>query len=148
MSARSLLCAHLKPEGKRCAARPLKDSNLCFFHDPRKQEERDEARSAGGRKNRPVALPPTTPSVDLRTVEGLVALIEASINEVHRGDIDPKVGNAIGCLASLQFRLLEHRLEERVANLERIISNRSEGSSHPDDNVGAPLLESQQGERR
>jgi hypothetical protein len=39
--------------------------------------------------------------------------------------MDPKVGNAIGTLVSIQMRLLDRGLEDRVATLERIVENRS-----------------------
>jgi hypothetical protein len=61
----------------------------------------------------------------LRTSDGLTGLVEATINDVRCGRMDPKVGNAIGCLVSIQMRLLDRRLEERVATLERIVESRS-----------------------
>jgi hypothetical protein len=127
----SLSCAHSMPDDRKCKAPIIGGSKFCFFHDPEKKPQRDAARSSGGRKNRPAALPPGSPSIQLRTSDEVMALIEASVNEVRRGEIDPKVANAIACLISLQIRLLDHRLEERMAALERIVGSRSREKAEP-----------------
>jgi hypothetical protein len=53
----------------------------------------------------------------------------ASINQLRRGQLDPRVGNAIGYLASVLLRALEQGpLEERLAHLETILGKSGEGS--------------------
>jgi hypothetical protein len=109
------ICSFIKTNGGGCKTPAQNGSTLCFFHDPQKEGERRAARSSGGKKNRPAALASDTPPRDLRTSDGLTGLVEATINDVRCGRMDPKVGNAIGCLVSIQMRLLDRRLEERVA---------------------------------
>jgi hypothetical protein len=119
------LCTFIKAGGDGCRTPALRGSKLCLFHDPQKEAERQAARSSGGKKNRPVALASDTPPLELSTRDGLTALVGSTINDVRCGRIDPKVGNAIGALVSIQMRLLDRGLEDRVATLERIVENRS-----------------------
>src|SRR5687768_17901100 len=51
-------CAHAYEDGRVCGARPMARGRLCFFHDPDKSTEAEEARRLGGlrrRKERTVA---------------------------------------------------------------------------------------------
>src|SRR6266581_5043837 len=41
-------CAHTKPNGPQCAARPLAGSDFCLFHDPAHAEALAQSRSKGG----------------------------------------------------------------------------------------------------
>jgi hypothetical protein len=64
-------------------------------------------------------LPAGTPDLPLRTVTDVVTLLGQTINQVRRGELDPKVGNAIGMLTGQLLRALEGAdLAERVAQLE------------------------------
>jgi hypothetical protein len=50
------------------------------------------------------------------------ALLGDSINRLRRGELDPKVANAMGYLSSVLLRALEQgSLEERMAKLESML---------------------------
>jgi hypothetical protein len=117
-------CKATKADGTRCAARPLTGSDFCFFHDPQASAARTAARKAGGqeRSRRAAVLPVDTPALPLASVGDVVGLLATTINEVRRGELDPKVSNAIGYLAGLLLRALEQGdLEARLAALETVI---------------------------
>jgi hypothetical protein len=51
-------CAHAYTDGRPCGAPPMTKGRFCFFHDPDKSAEAEEARRLGGlrrRKERTVA---------------------------------------------------------------------------------------------
>jgi hypothetical protein len=52
-----------------------------------------------------------------------------SINRLRRGQLDPRVANAMGYLASILLKALDQRLEERLAYLEAVISGKREHES-------------------
>ncbi len=41
-------CAHIRPDGNLCAARPLPGRDRCLFHDPEQAEALAQGRSKGG----------------------------------------------------------------------------------------------------
>jgi hypothetical protein len=51
------------------------------------------------------------------------------INRLRRGQLDPRVANAMGYLASVLLKALDQRLEERLAHLEAVISGKGETES-------------------
>lgn len=52
----------------------------------------------------------------MQNTQDVSNLLADSINQVLRGQLDPKVGNSVGYLASVMLRSLEQgRTEERVA---------------------------------
>src|SRR5262245_12893118 len=117
-----LRCQEKKANGAGCMAYALAGSAFCFFHDPAKGAERTAARQAGGRKHRAVVLPPETPDQPLATVADVVTLLAATINQVRRGALDPKVANTVGYLAALLLKALEESdLAARVAALEAAV---------------------------
>ena len=126
MSERPAQCQHQKANGHRCQANAMSGSPFCFFHDPRMATERTEARRAGGQKNKAAVLPTETPDHALTGVQDVVALLGETINQVRRGQIDPKVSNAVGYLAGILLKALEQGdLEQRLAALESIVKGRT-----------------------
>ena len=83
--------------------------------------ERGRARQAGGvaRSRVPAVLPGDTQELPLRNTSDVCALLAESINQVRRGQLDPRVGNAVGYLASILLGALQQGpLEERLCRLE------------------------------
>jgi hypothetical protein len=115
-------CKRVKADGIRCRANALPASDYCFFHDPSRAAERKVAQRAGGSIGKTAVLPPGTADVPLSSVTDVVALLGQTINEVRRGEIDPKVANAIGYLVTGLLRTLEQGdIERRLEELETII---------------------------
>ncbi len=53
-------------------------------------------------------------------------MLADSINRLRRGQLDPRVANAMGYLASVLLKALDQKLEERLAHLEAVISGKGE----------------------
>lgn len=101
----------------------MKASAYCFFHDPACAGQRTRARRAGGHRNRAAILPPTAPTRRLGTAADVTDLLAETINQVRRGELDPKVANSVGYLASVLLRAIEAgALEERLARLEAAVA--------------------------
>jgi hypothetical protein len=97
-------CQAVKPDGIRCQAAALPQSEYCFFHDPTRAAERRAAQSFEGSQNRMKTLAADAPDIKITDCRDVVKLISETINEVRRGQIDPRIANAVGFLASVLIR--------------------------------------------
>jgi len=69
-------------------------------------------------------LPPDTLDNPLRNTQDVSTLLAESINQVRRGELDPRVANSVGHLASILLGALQQGpLEERLARLEAALLN-------------------------
>jgi hypothetical protein len=115
-------CKAKKPDGSDCQAVALPGSEYCFFHDPAKAEKRREAQSLGGRHNHMKTLDPDTPDVKIENCKDTVPLLSDTINQVRKGEIDPRIGNAIGYLSSVIIKAVEQSdTEKRLVEIEGIV---------------------------
>jgi hypothetical protein len=118
-------CAATKRNGKACEAAALPGSHFCFFHDPAKAAARRKAQSRGGLANRMATLPADAPDVKVEDGADVVKLLSSTINQVRRGEIDPRVGNSVGYLANIVLTATGQReLESRIAELESLVKSR------------------------
>ena len=116
-------CQVKKPDGSDCQAAALPDSDFCFFHDPDLADERHKANAAGGRQNRMKTLSADAPDVKVESCQDVVRLISETINQVRRGQLDPRVANAIGYLANVLIKAAEQGdMEKRLADLEAVVN--------------------------
>lgn len=114
-------CESRKKNGRPCRANAQIGRDTCVFHDPAKAEDGHRARRAGGlTRSRPAAvLPPTTPDHPLAKATDVSKLLADSINQLRRGELDARIANAIGYLASVQLRSFEQgMIEDRLAKVE------------------------------
>jgi hypothetical protein len=117
-------CQHLKQNNVPCKANALQGSSFCFFHEASKKVERTAARRAGGRSNRPMTLPDDSPDLRLRNATDVVVLLETTVNQVRRGQIDIRLANAIGFLSGILLKATDAAdMEARLEEVERIVSN-------------------------
>ena len=115
-------CQFVRKDGDRCEASHVARSKYCYFHDPDLKAERRAAQSAGGQKSKPAVLPSSTPDVKLENADDDLKLLAATINQVRRGEIDPKIANAVGYLVSLRSKVrFDAETERRLAPLESVI---------------------------
>ncbi len=124
-------CELQKQNGKRCGADAQTGKNLCVFHDPERANDGHRARQAGGvhRSHTAAVLPSDTPDHPLGDTNQVSVLLADSINRLRRGQLDPRVANAMGYLASVLLKALDQPLEERLAHLEAVISAKGENES-------------------
>jgi hypothetical protein len=125
-------CEFRKKNGERCGADAQTGKNLCVFHDPARASEGRRARQAGGisRSRLATVLPADTPDHSLSNTTDVSAFLCDSINRLRRGQLDPRVANAMGYLTSVLLRSLEQGpIEERLAKIEATLAaNAHQGS--------------------
>jgi hypothetical protein len=67
-------------------------------------------------------LDATAPDVRVENCQDVVLLLSQTINQVRKGQIDPRVANAVGYLANVLIRATEQgELEKRLAELEALV---------------------------
>lgn len=117
-------CELRKRNGERCDADAQTGKSLCVFHDPAKASEGRRARRAGGiTRSRLAVLPAGTPDHPLANTTDVSSLLADSINRLRRGQLDPRVANAMGYLTSVLLRSLEQGpIEERLAKIEAALA--------------------------
>jgi hypothetical protein len=122
-------CKGTKPDGSGCTCAPLPGSDFCFFHDPARAAERREAQSLGGRHNHMKTLDADAPDVKVENCQDVRLLIAATINQVRKGAIDPRVANAVGYLANVFIKSVEQEaIERRLNEIEAIVKNQRPSS--------------------
>lgn len=114
-------CRFRKKNGSKCDATAQTGKEVCVFHDPARVSDGRRARQAGGiHRNRAAAvLPFDTPDYPLGNTKEVSVLLSDSINRLSRGQLDPRVANAMGYLTSVLLHSLEQGpVEERLARIE------------------------------
>jgi len=64
------------------------------------------------------------PDRPLKSMGDVGELLEETINRVRRSPFDIRSANAIGFLAGVLLKALDSRIEERLAHLEAVMTNR------------------------
>ena len=86
-------CIAKTKAGKDCTAQAMQGSDYCYRHNPDiSDDEKSEASRQGGTSIN--VLKDANPVV-VRTIAGIVELIEGNINDVRAGRVDPRVSNAV-----------------------------------------------------
>jgi hypothetical protein len=117
-------CQFRKKNGTLCDANAQAASGLCVFHDPARAADGRRVRRQGGLNRTRIAavLTPATPDRALKNSNDVSVLLAESINQVRRGELEPRVANAVGYLSTVLLRALEQGpLEERMAKLEEAL---------------------------
>jgi hypothetical protein len=131
------LCRATRVDGGPCQAKARPGKAHCPFHDPDLEQKRQAARRAGGIKSRTrnAVLPPGTPDAGLQTVPDVAALLGETINQTRRGELDPRVTNAVVGAANVLLRALEGSdLQRQIEELRREVQegkNRGAGNTPP-----------------
>ena len=62
------------------------------------------------------------PDVKVEDCGDAIALISETINQVRKGQIDPRVANSVGFLANILIKAVEqNKLETRIEQLEELL---------------------------
>ena len=140
-------CTGTRADGSPCRAHSLAGQSFCFTHHPDRAAERRLAREAGGRARAARVLPSDVDVRGLRSAGDVATFLSEAIRYVIHGELDPKVANSAGYLASVLLRAIEVSvLEERIKRLEAAVQPGTVTGAlslepEPGDDVAARLLE-------
>ena len=119
-------CKARTKDGTECQTPALAGSDFCFFHDPDKADERREANSKGGRQDKIKTLSADAPDIQVESCQDVARLISTTINQVRKGELDPRIANAVGYLANVLIRAVEQGdMEERIKSLEAAVGSKA-----------------------
>jgi hypothetical protein len=121
-------CQALRKDGTPCRAAALPGETLCWVHSPTTAEARREACQAGGRTrlHRRATLTGEVPNIVFHGTQDVLDLLADTASQCRRGELDCKVSNCLGYLASVALRALsegetERRLEALEEQLGRLV---------------------------
>ncbi|MGO9604170.1 MAG: hypothetical protein ACLQAT_12355 [Candidatus Binataceae bacterium] len=78
-------------------------------------------------------LPTSAPYAKLESPQDAVKLLADTINQVRRGEVDPKIANTVGYLAGLLLKgLRDSETERRLAALESAVKRNFEDDAEAD----------------
>lgn len=122
-------CEFIKPDGQKCEAHAIKDSEFCYFHNPDiSDEEKREAQSNGG-KTKALTLKEPLPELPIAKPEDAVMLVADTISRVRAGKLDIRTANCLGFLSDKLLKAFEtSQLDDRLERLERLLAQR--GKNH------------------
>ena len=117
-------CTYIKANNQPCKAHAMKGSEFCFTHNPETRDEHAQAVVLGGlNSSRKDSV--ELPAIDIRQPNGVVQLLEETINGVRDGSIPPKVASTVGYLAGHLLKAIESAdLDKRLEVIERVILDR------------------------
>lgn len=86
-------CVDKTKAGKDCTAQAMQGASFCYRHNPAiSDDDKRQASTVGGSKTNVLT---NADPVSVKTITGIVNLIEQNINQVRTGEIAPTVSNAI-----------------------------------------------------
>jgi hypothetical protein len=92
-----------------------------------------EAQRVGGLRNKAVSLSADTPDCNLKNAADVIALLGTTINQVRRGQVDPRIGNSVGYLSTVLLKAQElGSIEQRLSALEIATKHQSRFGSRFD----------------
>jgi len=119
-------CEFIKPDGEKCEAHAINNSDFCYFHNPDiSDEEKREAQSNGG-KTKALTLKEPLPELVLTTPDHAVLLIADTISRVRAGTLDIRTANCLGFLSDKLLKAFEvSQLNDRVEIIEQVIQRKT-----------------------
>ena len=126
-------CRATLEHGQPCGATPLREKDLCFWHDPEHKEEADKARQLGGQRRRRESTLAGAYDVEGLTSTGEIRrLLEVAAYDTLALDSSVPRSRALVAIALAAGKLLEAgELEERIAHLEAAVQDQSEPPVFP-----------------
>lgn|SRR5215207_9573152 len=122
-------CIANKPNGDRCGAQAMRDSLLCYAHNPDVAEERQRSRVKGGKsggRGRPKG------GAELASVK---AQLRQLAEDVLEGRVDARDGAVVSQIFNTFIRAVE--VERRVKELEEVEERLDELEHRPTQEISS-----------
>lgn len=116
-------CTYTKPNGDKCRANAMTESEYCFSHNPDTRDAHAVAVMKGGKakKKNELDLAP----IELRNPKDVVTVLEDTVNGVRDGSIPPNVANTLAYVCSHVLRAMEaSNIDDRLELVESVLLQR------------------------
>ncbi len=118
-------CEFIKPDGQKCEAYAIKDSEFCYFHNPDISDEEKKIAQTNGGANRALTLKEPLPELPIASQDDAVLLVADTINRVRAGKLDIRTANCLGFLADKLLKALEaSQTNDKLEKIERLLTQR------------------------
>lgn len=119
-------CKGIKLGGGRCLAAPGHESDFCFWHDPERAEEAEQARKLGGtRRRREATLEGAYDLGPLDSVHGIRRVVEIAVMDTLGLENSVPRNRTLASLSLALAKLLEvGEQEERLTAIEAALGPR------------------------
>jgi hypothetical protein len=119
-------CKAVKTDGTRCQARPLQDSELCFWHDPSTEHEANEARRLGGsRRKRESAIVAAYDLGELGGLEDYEQVLRTAILDTMSLENSVSRNRTLGSLVAIGMSLVEkNEFAAKLKSVESVLGPR------------------------
>ena len=123
-------CKGTTKDGGRCGARPMRDADLCFWHDPEHAEEAEQARRLGGQRRRRDKITEAAYDLDeLDTVEAIRRVVQIGILDTLSLENSVNRNRTLFSGAMVLTKLVEvGEHEARLAEIEAALGPRLIGN--------------------
>lgn len=118
-------CSSIKPDGSRCLAWSMNESEFCFTHNPKTKKQKRSAVIKGGRGNKKEIY--NLEPIEVKSQKDTPKLILKIMNELRLGLIDVRVANCLfygsnQLIKALEISDLEQKVEKLDNNIQEIIN--------------------------
>jgi hypothetical protein len=117
-------CKYTKSDGSRCRGFTVSGSDYCWRHSSVvKDFEKKSASSRGGR-NRSL-IPVNLPQIIINDTRDIPPLLVDTIQHLRSGEIDVRLGTAVGYLSNILLKSYEVAdIENRMEKIEKFIDEK------------------------
>lgn len=118
-------CKHIKKDGQRCNGRRMKDSDFCYWHNPKiTNEEKKSARSKGGSSTNLTISKNDIKLMQVNSIDDLNRIINICVQQVYSGKITTKQSNSISKLIGNYKDIVETvLLTKKIEILEKKLNS-------------------------
>jgi hypothetical protein len=116
-------CKFIKRDGNQCSGFSVTGSEYCWRHSPHISEDEKKSASALGGYNRNPVIYRILPEIIIKDTRDIPALLIDTIAHLRSGELDVRLGTAIGYLSGVlinAFILAE--IETRIEKIEHFIN--------------------------
>jgi hypothetical protein len=118
-------CQFTKPEGSQCNANAMTEADYCFSHNPDTRGEKEMAVRKGGLALKPRQEAEPFDPLPIRSIEGILVLIEDTMNRVRTEPMTHQKANCIGYLAGIALKAIEvGEIDEKLDLINSVVLER------------------------
>jgi hypothetical protein len=117
-------CKSKKSDGSRCRGFTISGSYYCWRHSPDIDDFRKKSASSKGGRNRRF-VPINLPQIIINDTRDIPPLIVDTIRHLRNGEIDVRLGTAVGYLSNILLKSYEVAdIENRMEKIEKFIGEK------------------------